>query len=61
MLYWPGGIGTDTPRRFFVFLGATMAVAAVGWLFLTLDRQVSDDPRYQRPVYTEDEDYDQDA
>jgi hypothetical protein len=61
ILYWPGALGTDTQRRLFIILGATMIVGAIGWLVLTLDRQVSDDPRYQRPVYTEKDDPDPEA
>jgi drug/metabolite transporter (DMT)-like permease len=58
ILYWPGGLSTDTQRSPMIMLGATLVVGAVGWVFLTLDRQVSDDPRYQRPVYTEEDDPD---
>jgi len=58
LVYWPGGIGTDSQQQFFIVLGAAMAVTAIGWLILTLDRQISDDPRYQRPAYTENEDSD---
>ncbi|MCB2224402.1 MAG: hypothetical protein KQH83_09565 [Actinobacteria bacterium] len=52
---WPGGIGGDDTNSFFVSLGSMLAVGGVAWLFLRLDRQVSDDPRYQRPVYREDD------
>lgn len=55
-MYWPGGVGTDDPREPMLMLGATFAVGAVAWMIYTLDRQVSNDPRYQRPVYTEDDD-----
>ncbi|MCJ7726282.1 MAG: hypothetical protein MUP76_07850 [Acidimicrobiia bacterium] len=58
ILYWPGGLGTDTQRSPMIMLGATLVVGSVGWVFLTLDRQVSDDPRYQRPVYIEEDDPD---
>ncbi|MBU1494532.1 MAG: hypothetical protein ABIJ75_06320 [Actinomycetota bacterium] len=58
ILYWPGRLGTDNQRKMFIVLGATLLVGAIGWVFLTLDRQVSDDPRYQRPVYTEEDDPD---
>jgi len=61
ILYWPGSIGTDAPRRLFILIGAALSVGAVGWIFMLLDRHVSDDPRYQRPVYTEDEDSDPEA
>lgn len=55
LLYFPGGFTTDEPNRFFVAVGAGLAIGAFGWAFLRLDRQVSDDPRYQRPVYTGEE------
>ena len=55
MVYWPGRIGSDNQNQFFVVLGASLAVFALGWVFLTLDRQVSDDPRYQRPAYTDED------
>jgi drug/metabolite transporter (DMT)-like permease len=56
LIVWPGRAGSEDANQLFVALGSTIAVAAAGWLFLRLDRQVSDDPRYQRPVYTEDDD-----
>ncbi len=56
ILYWPGRLGSDDQNQFFVLLGATIAVVALGWIFLSLDRQVSDDPRYRtRPAYRDDE------
>ena len=55
---WLGRIGSEDANETLATLGSVIAVAGLGWLFLRLDRQVSDDPRYQRPVYTEDDDPD---
>ena len=55
LLYFPGGFTTETPNRFFVAVGAGLAIGAFGWAFLKLDRDISDDPRYQRPAYTGEE------
>jgi drug/metabolite transporter (DMT)-like permease len=51
----PGRIGTDQPSGVFVSLGASLAVGGIAWGLLRLDRQVSDDPRYQPPTATEDD------
>ena len=57
IVYWPGRLGSDDQNQMFVVLGATIAVVALGWVFLTLDRQISDDPRYRtRPAYRDDRD-----
>ena len=56
IIYWPGRLGSDAQNQFFVVLGASMAGLALGWTFLTLDRQVSGNPRYQRPGYPDEED-----
>jgi len=55
LLYFPGGFTTETPNRFFVAVGAGLAIGAFGWAFLKLDRDISDDPRYQRPAYNREE------
>jgi len=56
LLYFPGRIGTDEANNLFVTLGAALMVGGIGWGFLRLDRQVSDDPRYtQRAAYLEEE------
>lgn len=55
ILYWPGNVGSGDQNQLFILLGGTIAFIALGWMFLTFDRAVSDNPRYQRPVYTEDD------
>jgi hypothetical protein len=59
LIYFPGRIGTDDASNTFVTLGAVFMVGGLGWGFLRLDRQVSDNPRYrQRAVYLEEEERD---
>ena len=58
LVYGPGKFAGDDPIRFWVVSGSATAVLAIGWIFLLVDRRVSNNPRYQRPVYREDEDRD---
>ena len=54
VLYGPGDLGSEESNRLFVTLGGTLLVGGLGYGFLRLDRQVSDDPRYRhRPAYRE--------
>jgi hypothetical protein len=55
LLYVPGRFGTDDANAVFVTLGGALAVAGLGWGFLRLDRQVSNDSRYRlRSPYVDD-------
>lgn len=59
VLYWPGRFGTDHANGILVTLGASLMVGGLGWGFVRLDRQVSNDPRYRtRPAYREGGDED---
>ena len=58
LIYVPGKFGTDDPVRFWVVSGSSALVLAIGWIFLQVDRRVSNNPRYQRPAYQEDQDSD---
>jgi hypothetical protein len=58
LIYVPGKFASDDPVHLFVVSGSSALVLAIGWIFLQVDRRVSNNPRYQRPAYREDQDSD---